>query len=87
MDVMEAVDGALDNVKNAMDNAIQVNTPVNMKTTQPSSNKSTHLLTYRPVSNLENQPRDPAAETEVGFFMSAEDCSQLAGGEGAEGEL
>ena len=27
MDVMEAVDGALDNVKNAMDNAIQVNTP------------------------------------------------------------
>ena len=24
MDVMEAVDGALDNVKNAMDNAIQV---------------------------------------------------------------
>ena len=26
MDVMEAVDGALDNVKNAMDNAIQVNT-------------------------------------------------------------
>ena len=44
MDVMDAVDGALDNVKNAMDNAIQVNTPVNMETTQPSSNKSTHLL-------------------------------------------
>ena len=39
------------------------------------------------VSNLENQPRDPAAETKVGFFMSAEDCSQLAGGEGAEGGL
>ena len=33
MDVMEAVDGALDNVKNAMDNAIQVNTPINLKTT------------------------------------------------------
>ena len=44
MDVMEAVDGALDNVKNAMDNAIQVNTPINIL--YEDNHRATKVPTY-----------------------------------------